>query len=285
MMVVMLPADWRSDPDRVRPVVLVLGGFLTSPFLYRRLERRLRERGAADVLVAPVWTPDWLLVPVRDYRAIVGRSAQALLDAGERSAGSAESRGAPILVVGHSAGGISARLLTSPVPFHGRRLGGSGRIGAIVTLGTPHHVAPGHRLAVPLRRAAIAFAEAVVPGATFAPTTGYVSVAGRSTVGRPDAPDARSRQAYRMYAGLLGPGADRAAIDGDGLVPVECARLPGATDLVLEGIGHGQLAGRPWYGSPEAVERWWPVALAAWHAALRARAGGDAAFDETSAAS
>ncbi len=51
---------WRDEPDAVRPVVLILGGFLTSPPLYIPLARRLWHRGAADVLIARVWTPDWL---------------------------------------------------------------------------------------------------------------------------------------------------------------------------------------------------------------------------------
>ena len=73
------------------------------------------------------------------------------------------SLGAPVLVVGHSAGGLDARLLTSPVPFRGRRLNGAGRIGAIVTLGTPHHVRDGGRLGARVGAEAVTFANAVVP--------------------------------------------------------------------------------------------------------------------------
>ena len=43
------------------PTVLILGGFLTSPPFYRPLRRRLLARGAAAVVVANVWTPDWLI--------------------------------------------------------------------------------------------------------------------------------------------------------------------------------------------------------------------------------
>ncbi|HEY4751887.1 MAG TPA: hypothetical protein VIH37_01290, partial [Candidatus Limnocylindrales bacterium] len=111
------------------PVVLVLGGFLTSPPLYRALARRLRARGAAEVVVARIWTMDWLLATRRGAGPILTRSARALLEASAQS--EVLALGAPVLVVGHSAGGVCARLLTSSEPYAGRQLNGSGRIGAI----------------------------------------------------------------------------------------------------------------------------------------------------------
>ena len=100
---------WRATPDDVEPTVLILGGFLTSPPLYRRMHRRLMERGAADVVVASIWLPDWLLVTTRGMGPILTRSGRALLHASDVANASPRSRGAPLLVVGHSAGGIAAR--------------------------------------------------------------------------------------------------------------------------------------------------------------------------------
>ena len=85
---------WRDDPDEVAPTVLLLGGFLTSPPLYARMGGQLLDRGAVGVVVAPIWLPDWLLVPARGYGAIVARSGRALLRAAA-AAGSSASRGAP----------------------------------------------------------------------------------------------------------------------------------------------------------------------------------------------
>ena len=116
------------------------GGFLTMPAWYRPMAAELRDRGAADVVIAPIYTPDWVLCAVRGLGPVTTRAGRSLLAAGERSAASPASRGAPILYVGHSAGGMLGRLLTSPEPFEGRRLGASDRIGALVTLGTPHLV-------------------------------------------------------------------------------------------------------------------------------------------------
>lgn len=291
-------ADWRLAVDKVEPTVLVLGGFLTSPPLYLRLERRLLERGAAHVVIAPVWLPDWLLAAGRDMGPILTRSGRALLRASEIAGASARSAGAPLLVVGHSAGGMTARLLTSPEPYAGRRFGAARRIGAIVTLGTPHRVTPTGRAGGRLADAAMAFADRVVPGPAFAPTTGYLAVASRSVLGRADG-DRQARVAYGLYRSIHADAAERieaagaaefrAAVSrarlaeeilggtsgggilGDGLVPVASALLPGVEAIVLDGIAHGQGRRGPWYGSDEALDVWWPRAVEIWRDALRAR--------------
>jgi hypothetical protein len=264
---------WRDDPDGVRPVVLVIGGFLSSPPLFEPLARRLVARGAVDALVAPIWTPHWILGAAAGMHVVLRRAGRALLEADRRSGASTASRGAPVLVVGHSAGGVTARVLTSPEPFHGMRLGAGGRIGAIVTLGSPHHVRPVARLGGRISSKGAEFAERAVPGATFAPLIGYVTVATRGVVGRPDGTP-RERSAANLYAGLLGKAAASGPIEGDGLVPVEAALLDDATRIVLDDAVHGPLSARRWYGSDDVVDRWWPAALDAWHGALRARVEG-----------
>lgn len=267
--------SWRLDPDACRPVVLIIGGFLTSPPLYLQLATRLRARGAAAVVVAPIWTPDWLWVAQRGMGAVVTRAGRALLRASAASAASSAARGAPVLVVGHSAGGLAARLLTSPEPFEGRRLGGASRIGAIVTLGTPHHVAPRGDIGGRISAVAANFVDRVVPGAAFAPRIGYVSVTSRTIVGRIDG-DGQARTAYRFYRGLLGAAANgQPELSGDGLVPVGSALLDGSRQIIVDDAVHGQLGGRPWYGSDGRIDDWWPTARAAWQAALRERASGE----------
>jgi hypothetical protein len=256
--------SWRDDP-RVAPTVLLIGGFLTSPPNYDRMRERLLHRGAAHVLVAGIWTPDWLLIPWRGHGPIATRSARALIAASEMAAASSRSKGAPLLVVGHSAGGVTARILTSPVPFAGRRLNSSGRIGAIVTLGSPH------RMAAARANSALEeqFVEKHVPGAFFAPRVGYVTVASRAEPGR-RLGTPRERWLWRFYAGAIGPGAPD-EIDGDGIVPLGSALLEGARQIVLDDIDHGQGAGRPWYGSDEGLDGWWDAALETWRGALEVR--------------
>ncbi|HYM83892.1 MAG TPA: hypothetical protein VEY67_07065 [Candidatus Dormibacteraeota bacterium] len=261
-------ATWTEDPDAAEPVVLILGGFLTSPPLYVALARRLRRRGAAEVLIGRAWTPDWVLAASRGLGPLVTRAGRGLVRAGERAATSPRARGAPVLVVGHSAGGLLGRLLTSPVPYAGRQLGAAARIGALVTLGTPHHLSASADLGGRLAPLASAFTDAVIPGAAFAPHVGYVTVASRSIRGAPDG-DQREQTAHRFYRGLLGD--ELSVAEGDGLIPVASALLDGATRIVLPNAVHGQFGGGPWYGSDEIVDAWWPAALDAWHGALRAR--------------
>lgn len=250
------------------PTVLVLGGFGTSPPVYRPFVRRLRERDVADVVVASVWTPDWLLAAPRGLGAVVTRSGRALLLASARS--ELRSLGAPVLVVGHSAGGMSARLLTAPVPFQGRRLNAAGRIGAIVTLGTPHMVAIEGHLGRQVGGHAAAFANREVPGPCFAPRVGYLAVSSRVLVGRRDG-SRRERRAWGVYQSLIAD-PDATEIEGDGLVPVRSALLPGAPSLVFDDADHGQWLTHDWYGSARFLDRWWPLALETWRAALLARA-------------
>jgi hypothetical protein len=48
--------------------------------------------------------------------------------------------------------------------------------------------------------------------------------------------------------------------------------LEGARHLVIEGAVHGPGLGGDWYGSDDAVDAWWPVAMEVWRSALAARA-------------
>jgi hypothetical protein len=251
-----------------RPTVLLIGGFLTAPPAYRPFVQRLRDRGVDAVVVANVWTPDWLLASRNGMGPILTRASRALLTASVRA--NETSLGAPVLVVGHSAGGMVARLLTSPVPYQGRPLNGSRRIGAIVTLGTPHLVTDDGAFRNRVGAATAAFANATVPGPFFAPGTGYLAVASRIQPGRPHG-DVRTRAAWFAYQGVR-PDPEAAEIAGDGLVPLDSALLPGAPSLVFDDAAHGQSVGRDWYGSDRFLDRWWPLAIGAWASALRARA-------------
>jgi hypothetical protein len=220
------------------------------------------------VVVANVWTPDWLLAGVRGTGPIATRSARALLTAAH--VGTDVSEGAPLLVVGHSAGGIIARLLTAPEPFAGRRLGAASRIGAIVTLGTPHKLSNGEGIGRRINEVASSIADAIVPGSFFAPEIGYVSVASRAVRSDPRG-TGRERVAQLLYRSIIG----RAAVpgtEGDGLVPVAATALAGARAVVLDSCIHGPGASGPWYGGDDEVDVWWPVALEAWREALRRRA-------------
>ena len=254
----------RGGGGQPAPHVLIVGGFTTSPPFYWPLARRLERRGAAAVHIAPIWTPDWLLAAGLGMDLIVRRAGRAIARAYQKGGRQ------PVLVVGHSAGGIISRLAMSPVPY-GRPLAAVGAaVGALVTLGSPHTVP---NRAVHRRRAgfeACAFLERTTPGSWFAPRTGYVTVGSRAVQGTSWREGSfRTRVAGLASASLLG--ADGATSWSDGLIPERCAHLVGARQVTLDGVLHGTWGG-PWYGDPRVLDLWWPLALECWREALEARA-------------
>ncbi len=255
-----------AEPER-RPHVVIIGGFLTETLQYHPMRERLLAAGAERVSIAPIHLPDWAAMGLAGMGPLLLRGARAVREA---------RRGSPhpVIVVGHSLGGIIARLATCPVPLDGRRAAVADDIGCLVTLGTPHAFAP----RVPWRHAgvrAVEHLERHCPGASFAPSTAYL------TVGSSLVPPARRVPVHtvvqllnRVLRDLVGetPGAR-----GDGLVGADRCRLDGVRHLELDDVLHGLFYG-PWYGDDRAIERWWPVAVAEWRAALTARdASGSAA--------
>jgi hypothetical protein len=242
-----------------RPSVLIVGGFATAPPLYWPFRRRLLARGASRVDIAPVWTPDWVLAALLGFGSVMLRTGRAIgrtwRDGGR----------SPIIVVGHSAGGIAARLALADKPFNGRIADVAEAVGCLVTLGTPHGL---HRLTNRYHHAghaALKFLDEATPGAHFAPRTSYLSVGGR-TPGA-EFPGVAGDLANQMFG--VAVGRETQAL-GDGIVPFSAVHLEGATQLTYEDVRHG-MVGAPWYGDDAMLDRWWPVAIDLWQAALKAR--------------
>lgn len=241
------------------PSVLIVGGFATAPPNYWPFRRRLLQRGAQRVDIAQLWPPDWILAGVVGFGPVMRRTGKAIARTYELGGRR------PIIVVGHSGGGIAARLALSPVPYSGRLAGVGEAVGTLVTLGTPHLLAQ-----IPNRyrhagHAASEFLDRETPGAFLDPRTKYLSV-GSSF---PAAP----------FTGLVGRVADdvfsmivgtNTKAVGDGIVPASAVHLPGAENLTFDDVRHGVI-GTPWYGDDQVIDRWWPVALRLWHEALEAR--------------
>jgi hypothetical protein len=258
------------DPAE-RPPVLIVGGLLSPPIAYRRMRRRLLDRGAARVDIAPVSAIDWARAGLHGFAALQRTVARAI------AATHAAGGGGPILVVGHSGGGLLARLAMCEAPYRGRIGGAAEMVGCLVTLGSPHdlHLAPLQRSHEGARLAAFLAAHAAtVP---HAPATAYVTVASDAVAPRPAGlpsarrgPLARLQRAFflRITGPTLPPGSD-------GIVSLVHAHLPGARQLTLHDVTHGVI-GSPWYGDAAVIDRWWPVALAAWHDALAQRVDPDA---------
>lgn len=223
--------------------IVVVGGCMTLPANYREMARILAEVSGSEVYVVPVTPLDWMMGRVRGYGQLVFEVAttvdRALL---ESSSGKA-------VLVGHSVGGILARVyIGGDPPYGGRRYSGHRRVSHLITLGTPHNVPDGAPLSP------IVEANALFPGALHEGIH-YLCVAGGAADG------ASSRKVRRRYERFVVDG----RVEGDGKVPVPSALLPGAEHLVLDDVYHSRWFGSTksrWFGSgPETVERWWPEEL------------------------
>lgn len=256
-------------PDDARPHLLVVGGLLAPPVAYRRVRERLLERGAASVDVAPVRAPDWGLAAIRGFGALQATVGQAI----RRTRARADGR--PVMVVGHSGGGLLARLAMCDAPYRGRVGGMAEHVGCLVTLGSPHdlHLAPLPGTHAGVRLAA--FLAGHAPGAWHAPSTAYLTVA--SDAVRPPPEPCRAprrgpiaRLQHACFRRITGP---TLADGSDGIVSLALAHLEGARHLTLHDTLHG-VVGSPWYGDAAIIDRWWPSAVDAWRDALDARARG-----------
>lgn len=224
------------------PVVIV-GGATWWPAAYRDFANSLREVSGSDVHVVPLTPVDWAVGYFRGFGQLVFEVASTV----DRALLGSEAK--RVILVGHSAGGLACRVyIGGEPPYGGRRYSGHRRVESLITLGTPHTVRATERLA-PITRV-----NGLFPGALHAPKgLHYLSVAGNTVDG------ASSRKARGRYERLVEDG----RVEGDGVVPVEAALLPGSESQVIDGVYHNRRLGR-WYGSDgETIEEWWPERLGA----------------------
>lgn len=245
--------------DQPAPPVLIVGGYMTVPPNYWPLRRRLLRRGAATVEIAALWPPDWALASVLGFGLLMRRTAAAVARARRRAGGT------PLLVIGHSGGGICARLAMATTPYHGRRGGMAEAVGCLVTLGTPHGLAQAARRYHHAGHDAGEFLDRELPGAFHAPRTAYLSVGSAySAAPFPGPIGWLGREVFTLIVG------DDTAAAGDGIVPASTVHLAGAEQVTYDDVRHGHI-GRNWYGAEEVVDRWWPQAVELWRAAVAAR--------------
>ncbi|KAK9821764.1 hypothetical protein WJX81_006068 [Elliptochloris bilobata] len=281
-----LTIDWRSlgkvvAPPEAPPVVILPGfgndtGDYECPFGDKdaAIATALRNRGWR-VFVVPLERRDWLNVG----RSVLSRdywTSNCTCDPGYRwylnrvrstvDMARCECLCDQVDLIGHSAGGWLGRAFTgdplgfdSPpatpdVPHQGVR--------TLVTLGTPQRPPPAE-LGRDMTGGALRWVDVQWPGAHFASAgLRYVCVAGRSVTADRNAPRRTlARYAHSSYSQVCGDGH---AEEGDCVVPLSSAHLPGAKNVVLEGVYHstsrvgtyGQPAERPWYGSDTVVDAW-----------------------------
>jgi pimeloyl-ACP methyl ester carboxylesterase len=229
----------------MKQATIIIGGYNSIWPAYLKMARDLEDLTGLHTVGVPLMPWDWwyaqraedgtnLLAKVQDTVVWAHRRFQA-----ER-----------FILVGHSAGGVLARLYLHDGPVWGRVYTRSERVTTLITLGSPHCGNKGAGTGWFLTDEA----NRLVPGTPRAPQVYYRAVAGRYLQGCQDG-DYRKRRAFHSYQ-FFGEQSD---VWGDGVIPVGAARLNGAELLILEGVAHSRKFSRNWYGGSKGIIRhWWP---------------------------
>ncbi|MGD8793945.1 MAG: hypothetical protein PVF47_15440 [Anaerolineae bacterium] len=230
----------------MKKAIVIVGGHNSWWPLYLKPARDLEAVSGLPAIGVPLMPWHW-------WQANRATDASNILEkVSETVAWAGRKYGAErFVLVGHSAGGLIARLYLCEEPVWGRVYGGVAQTSALITLGSPHCSRRNGEVGWYLADAA----NRRAPGTPYADRIRYRTVAGRSILGRTNG-SYRARRAHRAYRFLAGEG----ALWGDGIVPVRCTTLEGAEQLTLEGVGHSLKTGRNWYaGSRDRIRDWWPA--------------------------
>jgi len=229
--------------DKFDHPIVIMGGLLSSAFMYRQMQRALSDLAERPVWVVDTHMYDWL--PVISQRGWLHlllklqRSIQQVLT---------QTSVDHVILVGHSMGGVLGRLYLSKEPFKGYQFNGSEHVSHLITLGSPHYIRAGFQRDGLLSR----WLEERLPGAAYAPQVRYTAVAGKYIQGNAHG-SYTERRAFRIYRRIWHYG----EVAGDGLIPLPSALLAGAQHIILDGVHHHSLSRSVWYGSTSVIPRWW----------------------------
>ncbi len=235
----------------MRQAIIIVGGYNSLWPTYLRLARALEDLSGLQAVAVPLMPWHWWLAE-RD------RNATNILQKLEGTVHWARHRlqARSFVLVGHSAGGLIARLYLHDQPVWGKVYAGVRCVTEVVTLGCPHCSVP--ELDGPQQSGMnwylVDAANRLVPGPFYTDQIRHYSVTGRYVRGD-ERGRFRERQAHRLYR-LMGGGSGD--VWGDGVVPVQCQQLVGAQTLLLESVCHSPRIGRDWYGGSKAIVwKWW----------------------------
>ncbi len=233
-----------TRPQNGKPSILILGGFLSRPSFYTEMKTRIASLSGQDVRIVDVFPRQWLSVFFpRGWKPILKKLESAV--AASLGPGSSPS----LTLVGHSLGGVLGYLYLIAPPVRRDQLRGHRYIQHLVTLGSPHRNQRRWLYGGLVAREVEQWAAKNAPPENVMITC----IAGKSVLGQANGNRAQ-RKAFSIYKKLGGEG----DVWGDGIIPVSSALLPEVRQMVLEGVGHFSLSQNLWYGSPGAVDQWWP---------------------------
>jgi pimeloyl-ACP methyl ester carboxylesterase len=228
--------------------IVIVGGYGSLWPIYLKMARYLEDISGLPAVGTP-------LAPWHWWAANREQDATNILRQLEDTVAWARRRlqADRFILVGHSAGGVVARLYLHEGPVWGHVYAGVEHVTAVITLGSPHCGDKGADTGWFLTDKA----NQLVLGAFYHRRVCYRTVAGRYIQGRRWG-RYRERRAFRNYRFF----AERGNVWGDGTVPLSSAGLEGAEPVVLEGVGHSRKTRREWYGgSKDIIHRWWPDEL------------------------
>lgn len=223
------------------PVVLV-GGFLSHWRHYLHFGGMLRKITGQRVFLTRIEPRHWIQSGITRPELLLAELDLAV------EAACKETGADRLTIIGHSAGGLVARLYLSDYEWEGKKAYSGNRIaGRLITLGTPHNARNF------MNRSIADLANSICPSCYY-PHIEYYTVGSRLIEGKRDG-TLKEQMAYWGYWTTGG----RGDVWGDGLIPAEATRLDGARSLILDGVGHGPSRHRQnWYGSDEkTIRQWW----------------------------
>jgi pimeloyl-ACP methyl ester carboxylesterase len=229
----------------MKQAIIIVGGYNSLWPAYLKLARELEDLAGLQAVAVPLMPWHW-------WSAARDEDASNILRRLEQTVAWARRKHQVerFIVVGHSAGGLVARIYLCDRPASARVYAGAEHVTGLVTLGSPHCSDQGEKASWFLASEA----NRLAAGAAYGDRVRYYTVAGRCTRGDRNGTwaERRSHRNYEFFDG-------RGDVWGDGAVPVECAHLAGARGIVLEGVSHSRKYGSNWYGSSASVvHRWWP---------------------------
>lgn len=228
----------------MKRAIIIIGGFNSVWPAYLAMARDLEDISGLRTIGVPLMLWHW-------WQAGRSEDATNLLQKLEETVVWARRKyqAERFILVGHSAGGVLARLYLCEEPVWGQAYAGVEHVTAIITLGSPHCGDRGADTGWFLT----AEANRLVPDTPYADRVQYRTIAGRYLQGRKEG-SYRERRAFRAYLFMGAAG----AVWGDGMVPLCCTGLAGVEPLVLDGVAHSAKIGRNWYGgSKQIIRRWW----------------------------
>lgn len=213
---------------------------MSQPGDYRLWQAKLQAAPySRKVYVTQINRTQWLTTRDDSFRPQIA-ALHNVVEQARRETGAEK-----VSLVCHSAGGRIARLWMGGRSYNGNPFGGHRYVQSIIFLGSPYTTEE------PWAVRSSSFANTNYPGAYYSEIK-YVSLIGKALFGKPNG-NISERLAYQSYRTLSPRYAQRW---GDGVITLESANVPGAENIVLDGIYHVSVLGRPGYGDPKALGAW-----------------------------